>query len=103
MSTKLLTTILLLSGSMLLVCISCNNKKEKESSFDLTAAKKAVDEGNQFLMDCLKKGDFAGFTSMYATGAKIMPPNESIVNGKDNILSMIGGFVRMGIKNFNLK
>jgi ketosteroid isomerase-like protein len=110
MRTNLFTCLLL--AGLISFAAACSDKKskstttdkgDKESTFDLTAAKKAIDEGNQSLMDFLKKGDSTGFASMYASDAKVMPPNMPAISGKEGIVSLIGAFVRMGVKNFNLK
>ena len=84
---------------MLFVFTSCGDKKPNpteadkktnESSFDLAAVRKAVDEGNQSLSDLLKKGDSTGFATLYCADAKVMGPGGPAVVGRDAIKSMIG-------------
>jgi ketosteroid isomerase-like protein len=103
---------MLLAVIMLFAFTSCSDKKSKsaetdnktnESSFDLAAARKAVDEGNQSLMDLLKKGDSTGFAALYCADAKVMGPGGPAIVGRDAIKSMAGGMVQMGLTNMTLK
>lgn len=103
MRTKRLTNVLLLAGIIAIAFTSCSEKKSSSSSFDLATAKKTIDEGNQALMDLLKKGDSTGFANLYCTDAKLMAPGGPAVVGKDAIKSMIGGLVKMGLTNMTLK
>jgi len=103
MRAKLLTNTMLLIGIALFAFTSCSDKKTNEQSFDLNAAKKTVDDGNQSLMDFLKKGDSTGFAALYCTDAKIMGPGGPAVVGRDAIKSMIGSMVQMGLTNMTLK
>jgi len=112
MRTKLLTISMLLAVNMLFAFTSCSDKKSRssdadkktnESSFDLAAVRKAVDEGNQSLSDLLKKGDSTGFAALYCSDAKVMGPGGPAVIGREAIKSMVGGMVQMGLTNMTLK
>jgi ketosteroid isomerase-like protein len=91
---------------------ACNNpdksatvtgNKESKSGFDITTARKVIEESNQATMDLLKKGDSVGLANLYCTDAKLMPPNEPATVGKANIQTMFGGFIRGGGAGFSLK
>jgi ketosteroid isomerase-like protein len=112
MRANLLTNSMLLAVIILFAFTSCSDKKSSsaeaekktnESSFDLAAVRKAVDEGNQSLSDLLKKGDSTGFAALYCADAKVMGPGGPAVVGRDAIKSMVGGMVKMGLTNMTLK
>lgn len=112
MQNKLLTNSLLLAAIMLFAFTSCSDKKSKSSdadkktnepAFDLAAARKVVEEGNQSLSDLLKKGDSSEFAGLYCADAKLMGPGGPAVVGRDAIKSMIGSLVQMGLTDLTLK
>jgi ketosteroid isomerase-like protein len=113
MRNKLLTNAMLTGAIIILFAFtSCGDKTSKsadaenktnEQSFDLAAAKKVVEEGNQSLMDLLKKGDSTGFANLYCSDAKIMAPEGPPVAGRDAIRSLIGSFVNIGLTDMSLK
>jgi len=110
MPTKIFTKIMLSVVIMLFAFTSCGDKssgsadtKTTASSFDLAAARKAVDEGNQSLSDLLKKGDSVGFASFYCSDAKVMAPEGPAVVGRDAIKSTIGYFYNIGLTGMSLK
>lgn len=92
-----------LSSFMALACImlmsACN--QVAQNSFDLVAARKAVEEGNKMMMDHIMKGDSVGMTNMYAAGAKIMAPGFPAV-AKENIQSFAHGMMANGGMDFRL-
>ena len=66
----------LLLGSIILS--SCNNANtskqatQNQSTFDLTVAKKEIEEANRNFMDLVAKGDSTGLANAYTTDAKFM-------------------------------
>jgi len=112
MPTKIFIKTMLPAVIMLFAFTSCEDKKsesaeaekkEMGSSFDLAAARKSVEEGNQSLSDFLKKGDSTGFASNYCSDARMMGPEGPSAVGRDVIKSAVGGLIQMGISGLSLK
>ncbi|HET9745071.1 MAG TPA: DUF4440 domain-containing protein [Chitinophagaceae bacterium] len=88
--------------------ISCSNTSEESStnmassnetklSFDLAAARKALDSTNAEFGKLVVKGDSAGIAAMYTTDGKLMGPNMPPASGRNAIQSAFGGlFAAMG-------
>lgn len=104
-----LTTVLL-GGMLLLAFTSCSDEKTKsasdkkeEGTFDMAAARKAIDDANQNLVTSMKKGDSTAFAGVYSSDAKIMAPGGPAITGKDALASMAGGMIRTGYNGLSLK
>ena len=61
--------------------------------FDITAARKEVDEANRNFMDMLAKGDSIGIAGLYTTDAKMMAPNVPAIVGRAGIQSGQSHFI----------
>ena len=85
-------------GYLLISACSQNSK----NTFDLTAARKGIDEGNKAIMEFIMKSDSVGVSNMYTADAKIMAPGGPAVP-KEQIRSFIHTLSVMGIKDFRLK
>ncbi len=81
---------------------SASTDKDTKPAFDLTAAKKGVEEGNKAFMELLKKGDSVGVANLYTMDAKLLGPNMPAAVGRSSIQSVLGGFVNAGFTNFSL-
>lgn len=112
MRTKSFTNQFLPVVILFFIFSSCGDKTEKsagsettstEKTFDLAAAHKQIDDGNQALSDLLKKGDSTGFANMYCADAKVMGPEGPAIVGRDAIKSAIGGMYRSGLTGLSLK
>jgi len=94
-----ITTIILLAA-----CNSATENKTsgtaetKETAFDLTAARSAIDAANAKFIDGLKKGDSTAIAALYADDAVVMPPNMEAVSGA-GIVGVWGAAIRMGVKD----
>ena len=73
------------------------------NTFDLAAAKSAINDANKTFGDAVMKGDSIAVANLYASDANMFPPNMQKTENHDQIVSMAGAFARMGIKNFNLE
>lgn len=82
---------------------SATGEKETKPTFDLAAAKQAVEEGNKAFMDLLRKGDSVGVANLYASDAKLMSPNSPAFVGRASIQSAVAGFINAGMTGFTLK
>lgn len=109
-----MTKILLTATSFLLgltTITSCDNadnsketaEKATEPKFDLTIAKKEIEEANQNLMDLVAKGDTVGIANLYTTDAKLMFAGAPSIDGKANIQSAFAGIVKSGVTKVDLK
>ncbi len=99
MKTLRLQTPFLVSVVILLISACSQNSK---NTFDLTAARKGIDEGNKAIMEFIMKSDSVGVSNMYTADAKIMAPGGPAVP-KEQIRSFIHTLSVMGIKDFRLK
>lgn len=109
-----MTKISLFVSSLLISFIflsSCNNadtsttvtEKQSKSNFDLTVAKKEIEEANRNFMDLVAKGDSVGLTNSYTTDAKFMSAGAPAVVGRANIQGAMSGIVKSGITKVDLR
>lgn len=87
-----------------LIMVSCNSpKKEATETFDLAAAKKAVEEQNAIFTEAMNKSDSTGAANFYTNDGKFMQPNAKSAVGRDNILHVMSAFMKAGMPKFSLK
>ena len=102
-------TLSLLIG--LVFFCSCNNadtiktttEKDTEPTFDLTIAKKEIEEANRNFMDLVAKGDSIGLANSYTADAKFMSAGAPAVVGRKNIQSAMSEIVKSGITKVDLR
>ena len=103
--------ISLLTSSLFtgLTMLSCNNADtsktttENKSSFDLTVARKEIEEANRDFMDLVAKGDSVGLANAYTTDAKFMSAGAPAVVGRANIQKAMSGIVKSGTTKVDLR
>ena len=103
---SLLTSSLFIGFSLLSSCNNADTSKtttENKSSFDLTVAKKEIEEANRNFMDLVAKGDSVGIANLYTTDAKLMFAGAPSFDGKANIQSAFAGVLKSGITRVDLK
>ena len=84
--------------------IACNSPKPPAiAAFDITAAKKEIQQANSNLMNLLSKGDSVGFANCYTADAKFMVPNAPAAAGRNNIQSVVAGLINAGVIKLDLK
>ena len=109
-----MTKISLFTSSLLigfLILISCNNantsktieQKENKPTFDLTVAKKEIEEANRNFMNLVAKGDSVGLANAYTTDAKFMSAGAPAVVGRANIQKAMSDIVKSGITRVDLR
>lgn len=82
---------------------STNSEKETAASFDLAAARKAIDSTNTIFGNLVAKGDSVGLAALYTSDGKIMGSNMPTASGRNAIQSTFGGmFAAMGPIGLNL-
>jgi len=73
-------------------------ESKEKASFDMAAARSAIDAANAKFIDGIKKGDSAAIAALYADDAVVMPPNMEPVSGA-GIVGVWGSAIRMGVKD----
>ena len=63
-------------------------------AFDLANAKKEIEAANVVLTTAISKGDSLGAAEAYTNDGKFMGSNMPSVNGKGNLTSFWGGFIK---------
>ena len=67
-----------------------------------SATRKAIEANAKAFVEAFNKGDAAAVANMYAADAKILPPNEKIVEGRANIQAFWQGAIGAGLKMTSL-
>jgi ketosteroid isomerase-like protein len=109
-----MTKISLFTSSLLIgfsILSSCNNadtskgttEKENKPTFDLTVAKKEIEEANRNFMDLVAKGDSVGLANSYTTDAKFMSAGAPAVVGRANIQRAMSEIIKSGITKVDLR
>lgn len=109
MKKKSLLTLSLFCG--LTILSSCNNadtskataNTETKPTFDLTVAKKEIEEANRIFMDLVAKGDSVGLSNSYTTDAKFMSAGAPAVVGRANIQKAMSDIVTSGITKVDIR
>ena len=65
--------------------------------------REALTSANQHFMDAFKRGDAAGISALYTDEAKLLPPGNQMVSGREAIESFWRGAMNMGIKEAKLE
>ena len=105
--TKFIAPILISS----LLLVGCSNSDKPNSTaeivsqptFDLTVARKEIEEANRNFMDFLSKGDSVGLANCYSDDAKFMGPNSPEIEGRKNIQTVVAGIINSGATKLDLK
>jgi len=109
-----MTKVLLFTSSLLIgfsILSSCNNTdtskttpgNENKPTFDLTVAKKEIEEANRNFMDLVAKGDSVGLANAYTTDAKFMSAGAPAVVGRANIQRAMSDIIKSGITKVDLR
>jgi uncharacterized protein (TIGR02246 family) len=62
-----------------------------------------ITSANEKFMDAFKRGDAAGIAALYTDNAKLLPPDNQMVSGREAIESFWQGAMNMGIKEARLE
>ena len=105
---SLFASSLLIGFTILSSCNNADNSKtnaEKESKpkFDLTVARKEIEEANRDFMELVAKGDSVGLANSYTTDAKFMSAGAPAVVGRANIQKAMSDIVKSGITKVDLR
>ena len=66
------------------------------------SARKAIEANAKIFVDALNKGDAAAVAAIYATDAKLLPPNAAMIEGRPGIQTFWGGAASAGLKMVSL-
>jgi len=102
-SISLLSGVALLSGCNSDSTKSTTDTKETKPAFDMTAAKKEMEDGNKAFCEALAKSDSVGLANLYTADGKFMAPNEPTVSGRSNIQSAMAGYMKAGVTKLELQ
>jgi uncharacterized protein (TIGR02246 family) len=62
------------------------------------SVRKGIEANNRRFIEVFNKGDGAAVAAMYATDARLLPPNSPMIEGRQNIQTFWQGFISMGVK-----
>ena len=80
-----------------------SNVNQSKISFDLTVAKKEIEEANRNFMDLVAKGDSVGLANAYTTDAKFMNAGAPAFVGRANIQKAMSNIIKSGITKLDLR
>lgn len=90
-----------------LLAIACNTptaeKPAAPAAFDLTTAKKEIEEANRQFMDLVAKGDSVGLANAYTKDAKFMSAGAPAVAGRASIQTAMSGIIQSGITKADIR
>jgi uncharacterized protein (TIGR02246 family) len=66
------------------------------------SARKAIEANSKAFTEAFNKGDTAAVAAIYATDAKVLPPNGAMVEGRANIQTFWGSAASAGLKIVSL-
>jgi uncharacterized protein (TIGR02246 family) len=100
------TMLIAISSFLFLACTdsgtTASTEKETKPSFDLAAAKTAIEAVNADFGAFVGKSDSVSLAGLYTADAKLMGPNMPTASGRSNIQSTFAGMFsamgQMGIK-----
>lgn len=97
--------ILLLTLATFAACKDDNGEEtttvNKETSFDLTQARQAIETTNKKMSAAMVSGDSATIVNLYHTDAKVYPSNMA-AGDRVSMGAMTASMPAMGVKKFNL-
>ena len=91
----------------ILSSIGCKNnsidtvKTTTAAPFDLTEARKSIDEKNAIFAKAFISGDSATMLNNYMKDGKMLPPNAEAAIGSAAMGKLIGEYLKFGIKEFH--
>ena len=88
----------LIPGIVSLLLVSCGQQQP-----DMDAMRKMVDEYNAASIEAMSSGNMAKVMSYYADDALSMPPNTSMLKGKEAIQKHTAEMMKSGMKFSNVK
>lgn len=88
---------ILLSAIFIVMFVTFANGQTSTAS-----ARKAIEANAKAFVEAFNKGDAAAVAALYAMDAKLLPPNNAIVEGRANIQTFWSGALSAGVKMVSL-
>lgn len=66
------------------------------------SVRKTIEVNNRKFIEAFNSGDAAAVGSMYASNARLLPPNSPAIEGQQNIQAFWQNFISMGVKIIKL-
>jgi uncharacterized protein (TIGR02246 family) len=93
------STICLTAGLILLVSSFVSMSGAPAKSEDIAQVRKAIEAGNLKFGEAVRKGDAAAIAALYSEDATILPPDSTMIKGRQAIQASWNGSLQMGIKD----
>lgn len=105
MKTKIVFLMLVISS---IVVTGCKKEEtattvEEKTTFDLAAAKTAIQARSKVFADAINSKDSVGLGNCYTVDAKLMQPNGESVMGKDHIQELFGQWMKTDMPTFSIE
>jgi uncharacterized protein (TIGR02246 family) len=83
---------------MMIVAVSLSPGQTKGNKTSGSNIRNAIEAANKSFVEALSKGDAAKIADMYAEGARVLPPNGPMVQGRQNTQEFWQSIINMGAK-----
>ncbi|POY40638.1 hypothetical protein C3L50_03840 [Flavobacterium alvei] len=104
---KKMNFIKIILAALILISFSCKKAAESietaKTTFDLEAAKSAIESAGENFVIAFNKGDSIGLANCYTTDAKMMGPNEKSIIGRPAIQKVFSSWIKSGTPTFTMK
>ncbi len=93
-SIYILASLVVLS----LTFVACQQAEQ----LDLEQVRNVINEASSKWTEAFNQGDASGVVALYADDAVILPPNNTMIQGKEGIEKFWNGMMQMGVKDVSL-
>ncbi|MCA1633871.1 MAG: DUF4440 domain-containing protein [Acidobacteria bacterium] len=83
---------------IMIVAVSLSPGQTKGNKTSGSNVRNAIEAANKRFVEALSKGDAARIADMYAEGARVLPPNSPMVQGRQRIQEFWQSFINAGAK-----
>lgn len=83
---------------IMIAAVSLSPGQTKGNKTSGSNIRNAIEAANKRFVEALGKGDAAKIADMYAEGARVLPPNSPMVQGRQNIQEFWQSFINMDAK-----
>jgi uncharacterized protein (TIGR02246 family) len=90
---------MLLTGLFLLVSSLVPLSSLPKNQMDIAQVRAAIEAGNLKFGEAVRKGDAAAIAALYSEDATILPPDSTMIKGRQAIQASWNGSLQMGIKD----
>jgi ketosteroid isomerase-like protein len=83
---------------MMMVAVSVSLGQTKGNKVSGSNIRNEIEAASKGFVEALSKGDAAKIADMYVEGARVLPPNSPMVQGRQRIQEFWQGFINTGAK-----